>query len=88
MSQFDDSKSYSSEGTFTISRLFDGCLKVRHLDRVYQVYSKLLPYKGSCIRIEERISFPSHSPPPTLSSLPNTIIPPSPEHILDIRSLA
>lgn len=65
---------------------FDGCLKVTHLDRVYQVYSKQLPYKGICIRVEEQLHFPSppNSASPTLDSLPTTIIPPSPEHIMDI----
>jgi hypothetical protein len=65
---------------------FDGYLKVTHLDRVYQVYSKQLPYKGSCMRAEEQIHFPSpsNSASPILSSLPNTVVPPSPEHIMDI----
>ena len=60
-------------------------LESTHLDRVYQVYSKQLPYKGICIRIEEQLHFPSpsNSASPTLSSLPGVVILPSPEDILD-----
>lgn len=54
------------------------CIKVKQLGRVYQVYSKQLPYKGRCRRMEEQIIFQSHSPAPTLSSLPKTIISPLP----------
>lgn len=86
LSQLDDSKSSPFKGSLSIPRLFDGCLKVTHIDRVYQVYSKQMPYKGSCLRIEEQLHFPSpaNSASPTLSSLLNTIIPPSPKHILGI----
>src|SRR6476659_4901159 len=31
-----DSKSSPSKGSLSVARLFDGCLKVKHLDRVYQ----------------------------------------------------
>ncbi len=60
------------------------CIKVKQLGRVYQVYSKQLPYKGSCIRFEEQKSFSSNTPAPTLSSLLNTFTPPLPEHILNV----
>ena len=33
---------------------FDFPLQVKHLDRVYQAYNKQLPYKGRCLRLEER----------------------------------
>lgn len=48
-----------SKGSFELARPFNGCIKVKHLDRTYQVYDKQLPHRGSCIRIEERHSFSS-----------------------------
>jgi hypothetical protein len=85
-SPLDNSKSSSTKGAMSIPRLFDGCLKVSHLDRVYQVYNKQLPYKGNCIRAEEQLHFPSPSgsPSPALSSLSSVVIPPSLEDILDM----
>jgi hypothetical protein len=64
---------------------FNGSLKVKHLDAVYQIYNKLLPDKGSYLRLEKQVSFSSssHSSPPTLPSLPSVIVPPSPEDILN-----
>jgi hypothetical protein len=50
-----------SKESLTLSRLFNGCLKVKHLDRVYQIYNKQLPIKGSCLRIEEQHPFSSTS---------------------------
>jgi len=32
---------------------FNGYLKVKHLDTAHQMYSKQLPYKERCIRLEE-----------------------------------
>ena len=34
-----------------------GYLKVKHLNQLYQIYQKRLPYKGKCLRIENRLSF-------------------------------
>lgn len=62
---------------------FNGSLQIKQLERVHNIYPKLLPYKGSCLRLEENISFPSSSPAPTLSSLSKTVIPPTPEQIID-----
>ncbi len=84
-SPLDDSKSSSSKGSLSTLRLFDGCINVKHLDRVYHVYNKQLPDKGrKCIHIEEQIYFPSDSPAPTLSSLPNTVMSSPTENIIDI----
>jgi hypothetical protein len=62
---------------------FNGSLQIKQLERVHNIYPKLLPYKGRCARLEENISFPSDSPAPTLSSLSNTIIPPTPKQIIE-----
>ena len=61
LSNLDEKNRSTSKGSFTIPRLFNGCLKVKHLDRVYQVYNKQLPNKGSCLRIEEQHTFSSTS---------------------------
>jgi hypothetical protein len=45
------------KGSLKLTRLFDGCIKVKHLDRVYQIYNKQLPTKGSCLHIEEHAVF-------------------------------
>jgi hypothetical protein len=86
MSSLDNCKSLSSKGSLLIPRLFDGSLKVTHLDRIYQVYNKQLPYNGNCIRAEEQLHFPSpsNSTSPNLSSLNKTVIPPTLEHIINI----
>ena len=49
------------KGSIILTRPFNNCLKVIHLDRVYQIYDKQLPIKGSCLRVEEQISFSSTS---------------------------
>ena len=61
LSSLDKKNKSPSKGSSTLSRLFNGCLKVKHLDRVYQVYNKQLPNKGSCLRIEEQYAFSSTS---------------------------
>ena len=68
----------NSKGSFVLSE-FNNSLRVKDLDTVYQVYSKLLPYKGKCTRLEKYLNFSSNtsSCSPTLSSLHNVVIPPS-----------
>jgi hypothetical protein len=51
----------SSKESLTLTMPFNICIKVKLLDRVFQVYSKQLPTKGSCLRIEEQCSFSSSS---------------------------
>jgi hypothetical protein len=79
------SKIGDSKGSFVLSD-FNNLLRVKDLDTIYQVYNKLLPYKGKCDRLEKQLNFSANtsSCTPTLSSLPETIIPPSPEVILNI----
>jgi hypothetical protein len=48
-----------SKASFSFIMPFNICVKVKILDRVFQVYSKRLPTKGSCLRIEEQCSFSS-----------------------------
>ena len=50
-------KSQSSKGNLELTRLFNICIKVKHLDRIYQIYNKQLPTKGTCLRIEEQHTF-------------------------------
>ena len=75
----------NSKGSFVLSD-FNNLFRVKDLDTVYQVYNKLLPYKGKCDRLEKHLNFSANtsSCTPTLSSLPETIIPSSPEYILNI----
>ena len=45
LSNLDKKNGSSSKGSFTFSRLFNECLNVKHLDRVYQIYNKQLRIK-------------------------------------------
>jgi hypothetical protein len=49
------------KGSFELTGHFNGCIKVKHLDRIYQIYDKQLPWKGICLRIEEQHAFSSTS---------------------------
>jgi len=62
---------------------FNGSLQVKHLDIVFQVYSKLLSDKGRYLHIENQQHFPSNYPDPILFSLLDTIVSRSPQEILD-----
>ena len=53
----------SSKASFSLTMPFNICVKVKLIDRVFQTYSKQLPTKGICLRIEEQCSF-SSSPYP------------------------
>ncbi len=44
-----------------------GYLKVKHLNQLYQIYTKRLPYKGNCLRLENRLAF--KHPYPTLGDI-------------------
>lgn len=48
-----------SANRLNISRLFNGAVKVKHLDGVYQIYNKHLPFDGEIIRIEDQRYFKS-----------------------------
>lgn len=50
-----------------ISRLFNGAVKIKHLDGVYQIYNKFVPFKGEILRIEDQRNFSSCNSSPTLS---------------------
>ncbi|MGD9674656.1 MAG: hypothetical protein AB7U98_14400 [Candidatus Nitrosocosmicus sp.] len=56
-----------SASRLNISRLFNGAVKVKHLDGVYQIYNKNLPFYGEIIRIEDQRYFTSKND----SSLPS-----------------
>lgn len=47
-------------GKLYFTRLFDGAMQVKHLDGVYQLYNKRLPYKGEVIRFENHLNFSSN----------------------------
>jgi hypothetical protein len=69
-----------------ISRLFYGAVKVKHLDSVYQIYSKHLPFDGEIIRIEDQRYFNKNSYPNlsiSLSDLKEKIDPKSVMEILN-----
>jgi hypothetical protein len=57
--KMDDSKF----NRLNIPRLFNGAVKVKHLDGVYQIYNKQLPYDGEIIRIEDQRYFNKKSYP-------------------------
>ena len=39
-----------------------GCLRIKHLLQIYQIYVKMLPNKGRCLRLERRFSFKTLQP--------------------------
>ncbi|MDR4491775.1 MAG: hypothetical protein R2685_12865 [Candidatus Nitrosocosmicus sp.] len=54
-----DYKIGGAQGKLNLLRLWNGALKVKHLDGVYQLYNKQLPYRGQVLRIEEQLNFSS-----------------------------
>ena len=61
-----DAESGGRKNKETISFNWLGVVKVKHLNQLYQIYNKILPYKGHCLRIENRLSFKSPQPNVTM----------------------
>ena len=62
MENYSDAESGGKKNKETISFNWLGVVKVKHLNQLYQIYNKILPSKGHCLRIENRLSFKSPQP--------------------------
>ncbi len=54
-------------GGYISFRFPSGYLRIKYLHQLFQIYTKRLPYKGECLRIENRLSF--KQPHPTVRDI-------------------
>lgn len=72
----------SRENKLNISRMFNNATKIKHLDGVYQIYNKHLPFDGEVIRVEDQRSFKKKDSSISLSNFRERLKPKSIEEIL------